>query len=348
MSTQMLDEDLQQTFRWLGFVTNSPRVISMLRQARKAAEASDITVLLEGETGTGKQVIAHGIHQLDQKRKSFSFVTLHCSTINESLAESELFGHCRGAFSGALSGRRGLFQAAQRGTLFLDDVNDLPAHLQPKLLDVVQRGAVRPVGSDCEVPVDVRIIAAANQPLEPLVREGRFRADLYHRLHVVSLSLPPLRQRPEDLSDLILSFTTRYSHLYNPIDRIEPELIEVLQAMPFLGNVRELENAVQRMLFVKSEGTSLGLSDWLAQASSDAVSPGPDPFAQAADATLRAISQEGVSYAKALEEIERRVLEAALSVPGSTRRRIAERLQTSERTLYYKLKALGIRCPAKA
>jgi transcriptional regulator with GAF, ATPase, and Fis domain len=142
MSSRLLDEDLRGTFEWLGFVTSSPRVLSVLCQARKAAEASDITVLLEGETGTGKQVIAHGIHRLDQKRKSSSFITVHCSTINESLAESELFGHHRWAFSCALFERMGLFQAAHRGTLFLDDINDLPSQLQPKLLDVV-RGTVR-------------------------------------------------------------------------------------------------------------------------------------------------------------------------------------------------------------
>jgi transcriptional regulator with PAS, ATPase and Fis domain len=242
----------------------------------------------------------------------------------------------------------GLFQAAHRGTLFLDDVNDLPAHLQPKLLDVVQRGTVRPLGSDCEVPVDVRIIAAANQPLEALVREGRFRADLYHRLHVVKLSLPPLRQRPEDLSDLMLSFTARYSDLYKPIDRIEPELLLILQSMPFLGNVRELENGVQRMLFVKSEGTSLGLADWIAQAGPEGAPAGSDLLAQAADAAWRAITQGRVSYAQAFEAIEKRVLEAALNVPGSTRREIAQQLRTSERTLYYKLSAHGIRCPPKA
>jgi two-component system response regulator PilR (NtrC family) len=345
---ERLDEDLRRTFEWLGFITHSPRVISVLRQARKAAEASDITVLLEGETGTGKQVIAHGIHRLDQKRSLFSFVTVHCSTINESLAESELFGHHRGAFSGAVLERKGLFRTAEGGTLFLDDVNDLPAHLQPKLLDVVQRGTVRPLGSDGEVPVDVRIIAAANQPLEPLVREGRFRADLYHRLNVVKLFLPPLRERIEDLSNLILSFAGRYRHLYKPIDQVEPQLLHLLQSMPFLGNVRELENAVQRMLFVKSEGTSLGLSDWMAQAGPESAPTRSDLFAEAANATWKAISQGRVSYAQAFDEIEKRVLEAALSVPGSTRREIAQRLRTSERTLYYKLRAHGIGCSPNA
>jgi two-component system response regulator GlrR len=188
MSDLPTDVDLLKVFEGLGFFTCSALMSPLLRRAYKAAEASDITVLLEGETGTGKQVLASAIHQLDQKRNRFPFITVHCSTISEALAESELFGHQRGAFSGAVADRKGLFQSANHGTLLLDDINDLASHLQPKLLDVIQRGMVRPVGSDREMRIDVRIIAACNQALEPLVREGRFRSDLYHRLNVVKLS----------------------------------------------------------------------------------------------------------------------------------------------------------------
>ena len=180
MKDNTSDEELQKTFDRVGFISRSPGMMAVLRRARKAAEVSDVTVLLEGETGTGKQVLARAIHELDQKRSSHASVTVHCSTINETLAESELFGHPRGAFSGAFTNRKGIFQSAQHGTLFLDDVNDLPAPLQPKLLDVIQRASVRPVGSDQEVRIDVRIIAACNQPLEPLAREKRFRADPFH------------------------------------------------------------------------------------------------------------------------------------------------------------------------
>src|SRR6202453_4479428 len=198
MANQPTDTQLSDTFAGLGLLTNSLNMMPILRCAQKSADVSDVTVLIEGETGTGKQVLASAIHQLDRKRRSFPFVTVHCSTISEALAESELFGHKRGAFSGAILERKGLFQAAQRGTLFLDDVNDLPMNLQPKLLDVIQRAVVRPVGSDREFHVDIRIIAACNQPLEPLVRQGRFRSDLYHRLNVVKLLLPPLRNRAQD------------------------------------------------------------------------------------------------------------------------------------------------------
>jgi two-component system, NtrC family, response regulator HupR/HoxA len=342
MPPQSSDDQLRATFQSLGFVTSSVTVLSLLRLARKAAEVSDVTILLEGETGTGKQVLAQGIHQLDEKRKSFPFVTIHCSTISEALAESELFGHRRGAFSGAVSDRMGLFQAAQNGTLFLDDVNDLPCHLQPKLLDVIQRGTVRPVGSDREVPVNTRLIAACNQPLEPLVQNGRFRSDLYHRLNVVKLKIPPLRQRRGDLQELILAFASRHASLYAKIEAVEIELVSHLEFQPFPGNVRELENAVQRMLFLKSEGKSLSLADWMAQGrSEDDVKP--NLLEDAARATWAAINGgEGVTYTRALQEIEKRVLQAAVNVPGSTRRQIAQRLHTSERTLYYKMRAHGL------
>ena len=343
MADHFSDHALRKEFGQLGFVTDSPAMIAVLGKARKAALVSDITVLLEGETGTGKQVLARSIHQLDQKRNRSAFVTVHCSTISEGLAESELFGHQRGAFSGAVSDRKGLFQAAHHGTLFLDDINDLPYQLQPKLLDVIQRGTVRPVGADRETGVDVRIIAASNQPLGPLVREGRFRSDLYHRLNVVKLSLPPLRERCADLSALMLAFAGRYRHLYEPIEEIEPELLAWLQSWPFLGNIRELENAVQRMLFLKTEGTSLGLQDWIAQSGSDEAAPDPDLLGDAAVATWKAISQRGIPYAKAFREVERKVLQAALTIRGSTRRELAKRLHTSERTLYYKMRAHKLR-----
>jgi transcriptional regulator with PAS, ATPase and Fis domain len=340
------DLELQHTFELLGFVTASRDMLPLLQRARRAAEASDVTVLLEGETGTGKQVLAQGIHNLDQKRKTFSFVTVHCSTISEGLAESELFGHQRGAFSGAVGERKGLFQAAHKGTILLDDVNDLPFSLQAKLLDVIQRGSVRPVGSDREVKIDVRVIAACNQPLEPMVREGRFRADLYHRLNVVKLSLPPLRQRRADLASLLLALARRHEKLYSPIAEIEPALVDFVAAQPFPGNVRELENAVQRMLFHKTRGETLGLDDWVAQSGQEPQPSGGeygrDILGEAAGAVWRAISQTGMSYEAALQEIEKRVLETAIASTGCTRREIAQRLRTSERTLYYKMRAHGL------
>ncbi len=347
MAETLQQIELRETFARLGFVTTSALMTPVLGQARKAAEASDITVLVEGETGTGKQVIARAIHELDRKRRSSPFITVHCSTISEALAESELFGHQRGAFSGAVTDRKGLFQAANHGTLLLDDVNDLPSHLQPKLLDVVQRGVVRAVGCDRETRIDVRIIAACNQPLEPLVREGRFRSDLYHRLNVVKLVLPPLRERRADFPDLMLSLARRHFALYGPIESIDASLLALLATLSFPGNIRELENAVQRMLFVKSNGSSLGIADWMAQAQTESqvkaeAAVAIDPYADAADAIWKVIIQLGIPYADAFQEIEKRVLEAAINTHGTTRREIAQKLHTSERTLYYKMRSHGL------
>ncbi len=311
----------------------------VLHCAYKAAQVSDTTVLLQGETGTGKQVLARAIHSLDQKRGRFAFVTVHCSTVTEALAESELFGPRKGSFSGADSVRAGLFQTADRGTIFLDDINDLPLCLQPKLLDALQRGIVRALGSDRETSVDVRVIAAANQPLEPMVAAGTFRSDLYHRLNVIQLHLPPLRERSEDLAPLVLEFARRHAHLHEGIASLEPELVRHLQNCPFDGNVRELENAVQRMLFHKSDGDSLSRSDWLDQQPSSvgAGRNAEDEITQAANLLWLAMRKRGLALPEVLRRAESEVLGKALQIQGKTRREIAEMLQTSERTLYHKL-----------
>ncbi|HYW47835.1 MAG TPA: sigma 54-interacting transcriptional regulator [Bryobacteraceae bacterium] len=336
--------DLLRLFAQCGFVSDSPMMVPLLQQAYRAAFVSDITVLLEGETGTGKQVLAHSIHSLDAKRKPFRFVTVHCSTLSETLAESELFGHQRGSFSGAIGDRAGLFTAAQRGTLFLDDVNDLPLRLQPKLLDVMQRRTVRAVGSDREATMDVRVIAAANRPLAEMVKDGTFRADLYHRLNVIRLALPPLRERKEDLTALVLAFVRRYAGLYDRIDSIDPELVRYLETCPFEGNVRELENATQRMLFLKREGSSLTLADWLGQFDTQPKTgpEGTDRVREAGDTLWRVLARQEMSFASLMRRVESDLLQRALHMKGRTRREIARHLRTSERTLYHKMKSHGL------
>lgn len=346
MTGRVPDTETQQLFSELGFLTSTAGMSSVLLKARKAATVSDITVLIEGETGTGKGVLARAIHQLDEKRRAFPFVTAHCSTISEALAESEFFGHERGAFSGAVADRKGLFQAANRGTLLLDDINDLPLQLQPKLLDAIQRGVIRQVGSDREAAVDVRIIAACNQPLGPMVREGSFRSDLYHRLNVITLSLPPLRERIGDLHGLVLSLAKRHESIYSPIEHVEPELLSLMEATPFWGNVRELENSIQRMLFLKTSGTALSLEDWLAQAESEPGSGASDIFADVVSALWLAIVSKRISYSEALQQIEKRLIEKAVGQNGATRRDVAKILRTSERNLYYKMRSCKIIPPA--
>jgi transcriptional regulator with GAF, ATPase, and Fis domain len=336
-------EQLREIFANLGFVTTGPQMVPALQCAYKAAQVSDTTVLLQGETGTGKQVLARAIHSLDVKRRRFAFVTLHCSTISESLAESELFGHRKGSFSGASVSRAGLFQAADHGTIFLDDVNDLPLRLQPKLLDVLQRGVVRAVGSDREAPIDVRVVAAANRPLESLVTEGSFRADLFHRLNVIRLALPPLRERCEDVAVLILEFAKRHASLHGQIDSLEPDLLRHLQACRFEGNVRELENAVQRMLFMKDAGRSFTREDWLQQEAGRAGdSHQQDDILRAASLLWLAMTRQEMPFPDVMHRVEGELLNMALQASGKTRREIARLLHTSERTLYHKMSAHGI------
>jgi transcriptional regulator with GAF, ATPase, and Fis domain len=337
-------EHLREIFSALGFVTTGTTMTAALQCAYKASHASDTTVLLQGETGTGKQVLARAIHTLDEKRGRFPFVTVHCSTINESLAESELFGHRKGSFSGAVAARSGLFQAAEHGTVFLDDVNDLPLRLQPKLLDALQRGSVRPLGADRELHVDVRVIAAANRPLEPLVAEGTFRADLYHRLNVIKVNLLPLRERGgDDLAALVLEFARRYPNLYQRIESLDPELLQHLAVCRFEGNVRELENAVQRMLFMKNDGDSLTRADWLRQEADGAPPEAPcDEIPTAANLLWLIMLRNHLPFPDLMHRIEGELLRRALQIGGKTRREIAELLQTSERTLYHKMSAHGI------
>jgi len=340
-------DSIKQKFAALGFVTASDAALPLLQQAAKAAAVSDVTILLEGETGTGKRVLAQAIHHLDEKRNRFPFVTAHCSTISEGLAESEFFGHHRGAFTGALKDRSGLFQTANCGTLLLDDVNDLPLNIQPKLLDVIQRGVLRPLGSDREIPTNVRIIAASNQPLHPLVIQNRFRSDLYHRLNVVKLRLPRLRERQDDLAALVLAFAHRYRSIYHPVLGVDADLVKLLQSQAFCGNVRELENTVVRMLFAKTAGTALGVADWIAQDTAEAASERADEqtdlklVEEAAQKLWQVISQLGVPYATAMHQIEKKLFETALNAEGGvhTRKEVASQLRTSERTLYHKIRA---------
>jgi len=330
---------LREIFSRLGFVTTCQRMHPVLQCAYKAAQVSDTTVLLQGETGTGKQILARAIHALDQKRCPFAFVTVHCSTISENLAESELFGHRRGSFSGADAARGGLFQAANKGTIFLDDVNDLPLRLQPKLLDALQRGIIRPLGSDRETSVDVRVIAAANRPLEPMVEAGTFRADLFHRLNVIQLRLPPLRERGEDVAALVLEFARRHANLHRGITALDPDLLQHLQGCTFDGNVRELENVVQRMLFNKAEGDSFSRADWVHQQGPTAALNEDNALAQAANLLWASVQRQSVPVSELLRRLEDKLLQKALQVKGKTRREIAGMLHTSERTLYHKISA---------
>ncbi len=339
------DDELAKLFGELGLVARSPRMLGLLRQAWKAAQVSDVPLLSEGTTGTGKTVLARAIHRLDPKRADHEFVTVHCCTIQQALAESELFGHERGAFSGAVSERKGLFRAAEHGTVFLDDVGELPIALQPKLLDVLQRRVVRPVGSDRDRSVDVRVIAASNQPLATLVAQGRFRADLFYRLDVIRLRLPPLRERLEDLGALVLALAQRHREIYAPVNAVDPALVRRLSTLPLTGNVRELEHLVQRMLLAKLSRDSLGLEDWPVDA---AEGSNLDRVCDEAVAALwEAILARRMGYQEAVRQFEQKLLWAALGEPIRTRREVAAILRISERNLYKKLRVLRVGAPSR-
>ena len=341
------DRDLLSIFSQLGFV-GGPSTIPILRLAFKCAQISDTPLLIEGETGTGKGLLAHAIHRLDAKRNPFQLVTLHCATINDSLAESELFGHRRGSFSGAISERDGLFQAASRGTLFIDDVNDLPLKLQPKLLDVLQRARIRAVGEDREKAIDVRVIAACNRPLAPLIAEGIFRSDLFYRLNVISIQLPALRQRQEDLRPLVLAFARRFSNLYGPIEGVAQDLLDALADEPFPGNLRELENCVQKMLFAKTSGKVLTLEDWKAQGASLGTTSAAEWLRDAARCVWNVIEKKRLSCSQAMHHVEKLVFTRAIESSMANRRAVAQVLKVSERTLYNKIRMFKLKAGGAA
>jgi two-component system response regulator GlrR len=235
------------TERRSGIITRSPKMEDLLRQARLVAD-SDASVLICGESGTGKELLARMIHRSSPRRDK-PFVAVNCGAIPEPLLESELFGHARGAFSGAVQAHKGLFQAADGGTIFLDEIGDMPLSLQVKLLRVLQEGEVRPVGATQSIPVDVRVISATHRDLDAHKATGQFREDLYYRLNVVSLRLPSLAERREDIPLLATHFLRKLADRYKkPVPSLAPDAMAMLIAAPWPGNVRQLLNLVEQAL----------------------------------------------------------------------------------------------------
>ncbi len=227
------------------FITASPRMEDLLRRARLVAQ-SDASVLIVGASGTGKELLARAIHRAS-KRAAAPFVAVNCAAIPEALLESELFGHRKGAFTGAIYDHKGLFQSAEGGSVFLDEIGDMPVALQSKLLRALQEREVRPIGSSQAVPVDVRIISATHRNLEERVASGEFREDLYYRLNVVSFPIPPLAERPEDILPLARHFLTTTAARYGKdVRALAPDALELLVGAPWPGNVRQLANVVEQ------------------------------------------------------------------------------------------------------
>jgi transcriptional regulator with PAS, ATPase and Fis domain len=277
--SQELRETLAQALRWeteksaeetktkhemrsLGVIGESKAMLSIFGWVLRASTLSDLPVLITGETGTGKELLGNAIYHLDRKRCRGPMVVLNCGAIAAGVAESELFGHRRGAFTGADRDRPGLIRAANGGILFLDEIGDLDLGLQSKLLRVLQENRVLGVGEDQEMPVNIRVIAATNRNLEAMTRKGTFRADLFHRLNILSVHIPPLRQRPADLRPLVVHFIEKYRSLSKQKTlSLAPEFIEALTPLELPGNARELENLVRRALVNKVTDSPLGLPD---------------------------------------------------------------------------------------
>ncbi|CAG0997618.1 Transcriptional regulatory protein QseF [Methylophilaceae bacterium] len=242
-----MDED-----KWReAIVTRSPQMENLLGQAKLIA-SSDASAFIQGESGTGKELLARAIHHASP-RKNKPFIAINCGAMPEALLESELFGHTKGAFTGALRDHKGLFQAADNGTLFLDEIGDMPLPLQVKLLRALQEQTVRPVGSNASIPIDVRVISATHRNLAEEMKAGRFREDLYYRINVVGLEIPPLSARREDISLLANNFLNQVSEKYGKkLNGFAPEAMELLIAAPWPGNVRQLQNIVEQTVVLST------------------------------------------------------------------------------------------------
>ena len=321
------------------FHSRSPRMRDFLDVVKRVAR-SDSTLLITGETGVGKERLARAIHA-EGERASMPFVAVNCGALAENLLESELFGHARGAFTGATRDRRGHFESADGGTLLLDEIGEMPPHLQVKLLTVLQRREVLPVGAQKPALVDVRVIAATNRDLGASVREGSFREDLFFRLNVVSLEIPPLRERMEDIPWLVGRFLKHFAEAHGKasVRGIRRDAMDALLAYPWPGNVRELVNVLERAVLL-CEGDSIGASE-LPESVRLGRAPASPRSEQGADELLELPLQE--ARRRIVEDFERRYLEHHLRATRGAVGEVASRARINPRTLYEKLRRLGLR-----
>ena len=317
-----LREALAERHRVEGIIGESGAMQEVLSVVRRVAP-SDATVLIRGESGTGKELIARAIHYASP-RAPRALVKVNCAALAESLLETELFGHEKGAFTGAVATRKGRFELADGGSLFLDEIGDLPPHLQVKLLRVLQEREFERVGSSRPIKVDVRLLAATHRNLEALVREGRFRDDLYYRINVVTITLPALRERREDLPPLIDHFLRVFAGKNGKrIRGLTRDAREALLRYDYPGNVRELENLIERAVVLTRDDV-IGLGDLPLTVEAQPAEP------------------DGPGLVAAVEGLERRLIRDALAKADGTQTRAAELLGISERVLRYKLKKYGL------
>jgi len=324
-------KSIRESYSFGGMIGKSPEMMKIYGLIKKVA-ATSANVLILGESGTGKELVAKSIHQ-NSDRKDMPFVVINCGGIPESLLESELFGYMKGSFSGAYADKEGLFEVAHGGVVFLDEIGDLPALLQVKLLRAVQEKTFRRVGGSEDITVDVRIISATNQDLEEKVKEDNFREDLYYRLNVIPVTIQPLRERKEDIPLLVEHFIEKYSRKFGKeIRKISVYALELLMDYPFPGNVRELENIIERS--VALESTNIILPEHL-------TIPGMDDEASFKETNVE-IPDDGISLNEEMARIERLFIEKALEKSSHSKTRAAELLNLSFDSLRYRMEKLQI------
>jgi two-component system response regulator HydG len=327
---ELLAAELEERLFFGEIVGGSPVMRRIYETVRKVAPTGS-SVLISGESGTGKELVARAIHRLSPRREK-PFVRVNCSALPEGVLESELFGHEKGAFTGAVRMRRGRFELAHGGTIFLDEVGEIPPSIQVKLLQVLQEKEFERVGGEETIRVDVRVIAATNKDLQAEVREGRFREDLFYRLYVVPIHLPPLRERRDDIPALCAHFLERLGRELGKKNlRIDPEALNLLLLYEWPGNVRELENVLERAA-VLCEG--------------DEIRAGDLPFASAEPRGRIPLPAGIPPLREAVEELERHLITKALEKAGGVKEEAARLLDLKPSTLYYKLDKYGLTSPS--
>ena len=320
-----LKKQLRDKFEFANIIGASPAMQKVFNRMKRIIQ-TDSTVLIIGESGTGKEIVAKAIH-FNGHRKDKPFVAVHCGAIPENLLESELFGHTKGAFTGAIKDKIGKFEAANKGTIFLDEIGTMPMHLQTKLLRVLQEQEVERVGSNRPIKLDVRVISATNQNLEEEVKAGNFRDDLYYRLNVIPLNLPPLRERVEDILPLVRHFLRKNcKEMKRSMMALSKDALEGLEFYHWPGNVRELENIVERTVAL-TEGDQITLDDL--------------PSAIRAGASTRVI-ERGVDLPKTISDIEKKMIAEALALSNGVKAKAAQMLNLNRTTLVEKMRRLGM------
>ncbi|WP_321493791.1 sigma-54 dependent transcriptional regulator [uncultured Desulfobacter sp.] len=318
---QQLKEEMGIRFNYNKLIGTSPNTLQLKKMISKASQC-EATVLIQGETGTGKELVAKALHH-HSPRSDQAFIVVDCTTINETMMESELFGHVKGAFTGAHQNAEGLVLAADKGTLFFDEIGEIPLKIQAKLLRVLQEKEIRPVGSSRAKQVDIRIVAATNRDLKTEIAENRFREDLYYRLDTVKIKVPPLRDRVEDIALLVKYFIHRYKTEFSSIEAISADTLIHLEKYSWPGNIRELENVVRRAMALSREKEIL-VSDLPSMISG---SPMQKPAAHPQEDSM--------------ESYEKAAIRNAMEKCGNNRRAAAEMLGIGEATLYRKINKYG-------